>query len=605
MSPGEVAALLSQGQHEKALAAANEGVRSNPEDPGWRTVLGAVFVEMHRYVEGEEVLRGLPYPESLFNLAVALRGQARFDEQIASLARIPPEWPGAPRVAKELAQAGLRLLFAGRAESAAQAFHAQLAFQPGSRAAYYNLTLALLSIQRYEEALAAISQAVAAGHRDAEILGMLVNAKGLTCDWSGLEEIVAELRRAASEAGQRPVHPQTAQYLAQVPPGEQRQWAEKYSRATFGHLEPIERPSAASATGKLRVGYISSDFRDHAVAWLAVGLLENHDRERFHVSAYSTGPRVAVPVRERIARSIDQFVDCSGVPGRTVAERIAADGIDVLVDMGGHTQGARLDILAYRPAPVQGHFLGYAGTTGAPFVDFFVADDITVPAGAEGAFSERVLRMARCCLPGDPQRAVPQAATRDRLGLPRDAVVLCSFNQQVKVRPAVFMQWCELLHAAPNTILWMRDPGEGAKRRLLEIAAARGVEGRIVFASHVPTREEHLDRLAAADIALDTFPYGSHTNAADALWAGVPLVTTYGETFASRVGASMLSTAGLSEWAFADARTAFDAVLALAREPALLAAAKEKARGARSSPLFDAVSFARDFERVLVAAAGR
>ncbi len=426
----------------------------------------------------------------------------------------------------------------------------------------------------------------------------------MTCDWEGFDEAVEELRRAAREPGLRPAHPQIAQYLAQVPAEEQREWAESYSRTLFAGLEPLER-RAAPAAHKLRVGYLSSDFRDHAVAWLLVGLIENHDRERFEVRAYATGPRVATAVRERIARACDEFVDASTVPGRTVAERIAADGIDVLIELGGHTQGARLDILAYRPAPVQGHFLGYAGTTGAPFVDFFVADDVTVPPGAQSGFSERVLRMPRCFMPADPGRPVPKAASRAQHGLREDAVVLCSFNQPVKIRREVFEQWCALLEALPNAQLMLRDPGEGAKRRLASFAAQRNVEDRLVFAPHLVTREAHMARLAAADIALDTYPYGSHTNAVDALWAGLPLVTTYGETFASRVGASLLATAGLSQWAFDDPRKAFDATVSLARDPAALAAAREKARAARSSPLFDAAGFARDFERVLLQAAGR
>jgi predicted O-linked N-acetylglucosamine transferase (SPINDLY family) len=254
---------------------------------------------------------------------------------------------------------------------------------------------------------------------------------------------------------------------------------------------------------------------------------------------------------------------------------------------------------------VQGHFLGYAGTTGASFMDFFVADGMTVPPGAEVAFTEKVLRLPRCCLPTDPKQAVPQATPRAMLGLPEDAVVLCSFNQPVKMRPQAFDNWCMLLQSIPNAVLWLRDPGDAARRRLVAAATRWRVAGRLIFAPHVPTREEHMARLAAADIALDTFPYGSHTNAADALWAGVPLITTYGETFASRVGASLLATAGLSEWAFDDAARAQQATLALAGDRARLAAAREKARHARESALFDAAGFARDFERLLLTAAGR
>jgi predicted O-linked N-acetylglucosamine transferase (SPINDLY family) len=206
-------------------------------------------------------------------------------------------------------------------------------------------------------------------------------------------------------------------------------------------------------------------------------------------------------------------------------------------------------------------------------------------------------------MPTDPARPLPQPAPRAQLGLPADAVVLCSFNQAVKLRPDTFAGWCAILQSVPNAVLWLRDPGEPARSRLVAAAARWRVDSRIAFAPHVATREEHLSRLAAADIALDTFPYGSHTNAVDALWAGIPLVTRRGETFASRVGASLLHAAGLDELVFDDAAKASQAVIALAGNPAALAAAKERARAARGSALFDAAGFARDFERVLLLAA--
>jgi protein O-GlcNAc transferase len=644
VTPAEVSSLLARGQRAEALSAAESGVRDNPGDGAWlhvlgvaqfgngsreealmslnraataapgdpfiRNTLGALLIEMQRADEGEKVLRdGLriapDLPELLANLGIALRRLGRHEEVVEVIARVPPAWPNAARAEVEVAQSGVSLMVTGRLEQAVRAFRVQLALRPDSRAGAQNLALALHALQRHDEAAAALRAALDAGHRDADILAMLVNAKGMTCDWVGLDDTVEELRRAARDPGTRPPHPQTAQYLPQVSAGEQKHWAENFTRVIFGDLAPIERRAAAAPGKKLRVGYLSSDFRDHAVSWLFVGLAENHDRERFEVRCYSTGPRVATAVRERIARSMDEFVDCSTVPGRAVAERIAADGIDVLVDMGGHTQGARLDILAYRAAPVQGHFLGYAGTTGAAFVDFFVADAVTVPPGAQGAFTEDVMRLPRCFMPNDPTRPVPKPARRAEHGLREDALVLCSFNQAVKIRREVFEQWCDLLRALPKAQLMLRAPGDTARRRLEAAAAARGVAAQLVFAPHLPTREMHMARLAAADIALDTYPYGSHTNAADALWAGVPLITTFGETFASRVGASLLATAGLSQWAFEDPRAASDEVLALAKDPARLAAAKEKVREARASKLFDAAGFARDFEQLLLAAAGR
>jgi predicted O-linked N-acetylglucosamine transferase (SPINDLY family) len=257
-------------------------------------VLGAVLVEMQQLTEGERVLRdalGMApnAPDALFNLSVALRQQGRVEEQVDLLARIPANWGGLPRVSQDLAQAGLFLLMSGRHEGAVRAYRALLALQPGARATSYNLALALTALSRHDEAIVAIAGALAAGHVDAELLGMLVNAKGMACEWRAMDEATEELRRAAREPGTRPVHPHTAQYLAQVSAAEQKQWAETDSRTIFAGLEPVKR-AAREHSKRLKVGYLSSDFRDHAVAWLAVGLLENHDRDRFETFAYSTPP---------------------------------------------------------------------------------------------------------------------------------------------------------------------------------------------------------------------------------------------------------------------------------------------------------------------------
>jgi predicted O-linked N-acetylglucosamine transferase (SPINDLY family) len=334
---------------------------------------------------------------------------------------------------------------------------------------------------------------------------------------------------------------------------------------------------------------------------LMAGMLEDHDRSRFEIYAYSSGPAEANAMRARIVSAVDHFVDLRDQPIRLAAQRIAQDDLDVLIDLGGYVRRSRMEILAYRPAPLQGHFLGYPGTTGAPCVDFYVGDGITIPAAYESAFSEKVLRMPDCYQPNDPRRVIPQPRARSDCGLPDDALVLCSFNQAVKIRQPVFERWCELLRALPGSRLWLLDAG-AAIERLRSFAKARGIDPeRLVFAPQV-TPKEHLERLASADIAVDTFPYSSHTTASDALWSGVPLITRYGETFASRVAYSILTAAGCADWAFDNAGDAFDATLTMARDPRRREEARARVDRARhSSPLFDARKFARDFENLIEA----
>jgi predicted O-linked N-acetylglucosamine transferase (SPINDLY family) len=264
---------------------------------------------------------------------------------------------------------------------------------------------------------------------------------------------------------------------------------------------------------------------------------------------------------------------------------------------------SRLEVLAYRPARVQGHFLGYPGTTGAPFVDFFIADRITIPPGAEAHFTERILRMPHCYQPNDPARVVPPAPPRSACGLREDALVICSLNQPLKINAATFARWCHLLQALPTACLWLLGFDARSQRNLLGHAKGNGIDpARLIFAGRVP-QADHLARLRHADIAVDTFPCTSHTTASDLLWAGVPLITTRGDTFASRVAASVLTAAECTDWVFDDTGEAHAATLALASDPGALLEAKSRIEKARvSSPLFDAPGFARDFETLLESA---
>jgi predicted O-linked N-acetylglucosamine transferase (SPINDLY family) len=560
--------LASLGRVEDARAAALRAVASAPQSVEVRSLAG-------------DALAHAGYP-------------ALAQEQYANVAI------HRPRVAAVLQKLGIASIAARDWGRAAQAFEDQLRLAPGERTPLRLLAVSLMEMGARDEAIRAFERALDAGHRDAEILAALVQVKGMACDWRGLDALVAELREAALEPSSHPAQPQVGLYLAEVSAAEQRAWSENWARVAFAKIVPMT-PERRRAHAKLRIGYLSADFYDHAVALLMVGMLESHDKGRFEVFAYSMAADDGSSTRRRIAGAVDAFVDLRDMPPRIAVERIAADGLDVLMDLGGYTKNSRMDILAHRLAPRQGHFLGYPGTTGASFIDFFVADAVTVPPGGEAGFSERVLRMPACYQPNDPRRIEPARRPRSEFGMPDDAIVLASFNQGVKLREPVFERWCRLLEAIPGALLLIADNGDAVNARLRDAARARNVDpARIVVAGYVP-QADHMARLRNVDIALDTFPYSSHTTASDAVWAGVPLVTTYGETFASRVAASVLTAAGCAEGAFSDREQAFDATLALARQPELRRVARERLAAARSSLLFDAASFARDFENLLAA----
>lgn len=387
--------------------------------------------------------------------------------------------------------------------------------------------------------------------------------------------------------------------LAAMPYGaaEQRRNAEAFSRAQW----PARRPLAAAAAAKprLRLGYLSADFRAHPVGTTILDLFRHHDRSRFEVCLYAVGARDDGPEQRALAAAADAFTHLGALSDLEAARRIMDDRVDILLDLGGHTRHARLGILSYRPAPLQIHYLGYPGTTGAAFVDYIVGDPWTIPPEAEDHFTEAVLRLPVTYLISTPRPLVPPKP-RAAHGLPEGKVVLCGFHSPAKVRPEMFATWCGILRAVPDTILWlMGDPP--AQVALRAAAAAHGVEpDRLVFAPWARL-SGHVARYGVADLMLDTTPYGAHGTTADALWMGCPVVTLAGETFAARVCAGLLDAAGLGECIAVDLDDYRAKAVELARDSGARAVVTAKAAQARRGVLFDTRAFTRWFETGLEA----
>jgi predicted O-linked N-acetylglucosamine transferase (SPINDLY family) len=298
---------------------------------------------------------------------------------------------------------------------------------------------------------------------------------------------------------------------------------------------------------RLRIGYVSSDLRHHAVGYLMVNFFEEHDRKDFEIFAYYTGIKADDPIQARIKANVDHWRDIRGVSDDEAAARIAEDGVDILVDVNGHTRDARIGVFARRPAPIQVNWLGYPGTMGSSFHHYIVADDWTIPDYAEGWYSEKVLRLP-CYQPNDRKRIVDEnVPTRADFGLQDDAFVFCCFNASHKFTRFSFDRWMQIVKATENSVLWLLDYSPETNQRLREQAEARGVAGsRLVFAPKLPNAR-HLARYPLADLFLDSVPYGAHTTASDALWMSVPVLTWSGRCFASRVCGSLLRSAGLPD----------------------------------------------------------
>ncbi len=347
---------------------------------------------------------------------------------------------------------------------------------------------------------------------------------------------------------------------------------------------------------RIKLGYLSNDFHEHATALLLIETLEAHDRALFDVRAYSYGADDGGAMRGRIVRACEGFTEVGGLSDSAAAQAIYDDGIDILIDLKGFTQNSRTSILGLRPAPIQVNFLGYPGTLGPGLCDYIITDSFMTPASSAADFSESFAEMPNSFQPRGRQRPVGAAPTRVEAGLPEKGFVFCCFNQAFKFTPAIFEVWRRLLDAVPGSVLWLLATRE-AEGNLRNEVFSRGIApDRLVFAPDAG-QDAHMARLQLADLVLDTSPYGAHTTASDALWAGVPVVTRPGATFASRVAGSLLQAVGLPELIVEDEADYFGLALALASDPQRLAALRSKLAANRAhAPLFDAPAYTRDLE---------
>jgi predicted O-linked N-acetylglucosamine transferase (SPINDLY family) len=365
---------------------------------------------------------------------------------------------------------------------------------------------------------------------------------------------------------------------------------------TVGRWPPPARPAEAR---RLRIGYLSSDLREHAIGYLAAELFELHDPAQVESFAYYCGPAREDAIKARYRASAGCWRDISPLNDRDAAARIVADGIDILVDINGYTKDGRIKLFAHRPAPVIVNWLGFPGTTGSPHHDYIIADDFIIPPGDELFYSEQVLRLP-CYQPNDRKRQVDgNTPPRAALGLPEDGFVFCAFNGPQKITSDVFAVWMEILRAVPGSVLWLLAPETATRDNLCAHARHAGIDpDRLVFAARM-VNAAHVARFRAADLFLDTAPYGAHTTASDALWMGLPVLTCPGNSFAARVCGSLVRAAGLPDLLCANWQDYKTTAIALAQDrPRLAALAARLREGRDSCTLFDTPGLVRALERI-------
>ena len=529
-----------------------------------------------------------------YNLGNALFLAGRNEEAAAAFreaARLNPDH------AETWDHLGIVLQRLGRAAEAESCFRRRIEIEPESADAFHALGLELQQQGRLVEAFETYRRALAL---QPDFLAAAASALWLAqrfCDWTTTVACADLVLRRATEEPQA-VSPFQLMSL----PGATRAHLAAHARALAAAIDPGERRrhDLASFAGRsrIRVGYLSSDFHGHPVAYLAAEIFELHDRARFEVFLFSYGPDDGSAIRKRIESGGDRFIDLRGVSDREAAQAIFDERIQILVDLKGYTADDRPRIAAYRPAPIQVNWLGFPGTMGADWIDYLVADATIVPPEHDADYAEELVRLPHCYQPNDRQRPSGSAGlSRSNCGLPEKSFVFCCFNQSYKIVPEIFAAWMRLLEEVPGSVLWLLEENEGARANLRQAAVGHGVaEERLAFAPVVPLAQ-HLGRYAVADLVLDTFPYTSHTTGSDALWGGCPMITIMGDTFASRVASSLLVNAGLEELIARSVAEYESLALRLARDRPKLDALRRHLREHREElPLFDSPRFTRALE---------
>ncbi len=579
--------LQAQGRYEEALAAYDRALASAPDYAEALNNRGSVLQDLKRPAEALEAydraLRRAPnFPAAFNNRGSVLMELRRFADALSCFDRAIALRPGDVEV---INNRGNALQGLARYDEALAAYDQGLVLNPAHAQTLNNRGSALQQLKRYEEALASFDKA-----GSPEAFGGAAMAALNLCDWDRVEGIAGDMERRI-RAGEA-----VSPWVLLGYSGEealQRQCAAHVISRRFAHPPP-PLAGAPYRHDKIRLAYISSDVGHHPVATHIVQLIESHDRNRFEVTGVGTNPDDGSPQRKRLVAAFDRFIDAHGQAPRAIAQLLRAQEVDILVDLNGHTKNDNFDTLSHRPAAVQAGWLGYAGTTAAPFVDYIIADGVVAPDAR--AFTEK-LALLPCYFPNDNSRAIAQAPSRAEAGLPEDAFVFCCFNANWKITSTVFALWMRLLEQLPGSVLWLKQPGKKAKDNLLAAAkAARMDPSRVIFAKPA-SLAQHLARHRLADLFLDTLPYNAHATGCDALWAGLPLLTQRGTAFASRVCASLLTALDLPELITESASGYESTALALASDPARLKELRARLAANRdASALFDTPRLARDLE---------
>ena len=483
-------------------------------------------------------------------------------------------------------------------DAALASLDSAITINPAFAEAHSNRADTLLQMRQYVAAVAGYDQAIALSSKIEFAAGMRRYAKMYVCDWEGLESDLRSFS-AAVEADVAVAPPLIILSLIDSP-ALHRKAAHNWVREKIVTDEALPAIPQRARSGRIHLGYFSGDFCEHPVAILAAEFLGLHDRSQYEVTAFSYGADTQDAMRKRLEKTFDRFLDVSGRSDKEVALLSRSLGIDIAIDLGGHTGNSRTGIFALRAAPIQMNFLGYPGTMAADYIDYVIADRTVVPENQQEHYVEKVLCLSDHFFPHDSSREIADRKfRREDFGLPDDGFVFCCFNSSHKIMPEVFDIWMRILARTGSSVLWLSQNNVTAAENLQREAANRGIDPRrLIFAGRMQSAAEHLARHRVADLFLDTLPYNAHATAIDALWAGLPVLTRMGRSFAARVAASLLGAVRLPELVTTTAAQYEDLAVDLALDRCRLAEIRKRLEKNRlTTPLFDTALFTKDLER--------
>lgn len=593
-------ALERLGQLDAALESHNSALRINPDFPGAYVNRGNVLKELKRLDEALDsydcALKIKPaYAEAYYNRGVALQDLRRLGAALDSFDRALGT---KPHFAEAHDNRGNVLQELGRYDEALDSYDRALKAKPDDAEIYANRGNALQRLGRLDEALDSYDRALRIKPNLKFLYGAWLHTRMKLCDWRDLGRLITELF-SRIERAEAAIHSFPLVALTTSPALQRKAtqiWVDDQNLPSLA-LPPIMKREMRE---KIRIGYYSADYHNHATAYLMAELFEQHDRSRFELFAFSFGPGVDDDMRRRISAAFDQFIDVRETSDKAVALKSRNMEIDIAVDLKGLTQDSRPGIFAMRAAPIQVNYIGYPGTMGAEYIDYLIADRTVIPEVNQEHYTEKIAYLPNAYQANDRRRAIADKVfTREELALPETGFVFCSFNSTYKITPDTFDGWMRILKQVDGSVLWLLDENPKAARNLRMEANARGVsEERLIFAKKMPL-SEHLARCRTADLFIDTLPCNAHTTASDVLWAGVPVLTCIGHTFPGRVAASLLKAIDLPEL-ITTAQEQYEALaVELATNRQQLRHIREKLKRNRlTTPLFDTQLFARQIEQV-------